>query len=500
MPERNMNLSNAQNETAGSERPDELRLHLRDGLTIVVPATLSAVTTYVLLEQEKWFEKEIDFLRAFVQQGMTVIDVGANLGVYSLPLARLVGPGGSIFAYEPGGEARALLARSVAFNGFTSVEVIDAALSDRAGAGHLAFASSSELRALGTDARGEPIRITSLDVEDRERGWRSVDLIKIDAEGEQERIITGGRSFFAAHSPLVMFEVMAQGKVNERLRAIFPEIGYRLFRQLPGAPVLVPDDTLPHDGYELNLFAAKSDRVSMLAERALLVEAIPSWAPGDDDRKNALLLWQRQCFSSLATGFDGSGSSTDFQYLDGLAAYAKWRDLDQPIAIRCAALAVALQSIREACERHCTAERASTWARAAWEWGARTESLTALQRLLEIERVKPVGLREPFWPASSRFDAIEPGSQPNDWFVASAAEQLEQSFSFSSAFSGASPFLPWLCDQPLACTEMERRRTLVAARSGLRPRVPERLCVAAPDHLNAEVWRTGLVPGTVVGP
>jgi hypothetical protein len=40
-----------------------LRLRLHNDLTIVVPATLSAITTYVLLEQEEWFEKEINFLR-----------------------------------------------------------------------------------------------------------------------------------------------------------------------------------------------------------------------------------------------------------------------------------------------------------------------------------------------------------------------------------------------------------------------------------------------------
>jgi hypothetical protein len=34
--------------------------------------------------------------------------------------------------------------------------------------------------------------------------------------------------------------------------------------------------------------------------------------------------------------------------------------------------------------------------------------------------------------------------------------------------------------------------------TGLRPEVPKRLCAAAPDHLNAEIWRSGIVPGTVV--
>ena len=42
----------------------ELTLRLADGTLIVVPASLSTITTYVLLEQEAWFEKEADFVHA----------------------------------------------------------------------------------------------------------------------------------------------------------------------------------------------------------------------------------------------------------------------------------------------------------------------------------------------------------------------------------------------------------------------------------------------------
>src|SRR5262249_17925780 len=62
-------------------------------------------------------------------------------------------------------------------------------------------------------------------------------------------------------------------------------------------------------------------------------------------------------------------------------------------------------------------------------------------------------------------------------------------------FGGVSPVLAWLCAQPFASTEMERRRVLVAARAGQRPAVPGRLCQVKPDHLNADLWRAGKVPG-----
>lgn len=79
----------------------ELLVKLANGSSMFVPATLDQITTYVLLEQEAWFEKELDFLHRWIGPGMVVIDIGANLGVYSLPLRRLVGPEGRVFAYEP---------------------------------------------------------------------------------------------------------------------------------------------------------------------------------------------------------------------------------------------------------------------------------------------------------------------------------------------------------------------------------------------------------------
>jgi FkbM family methyltransferase len=487
-------------EVGGWPERSALPLRLGDGPIIAVPPNLSAITTYVLLEQEDWFEKEIHFLRRFVEPGTTAIDIGANLGICSLTLARLVGPGGRVFAYEPGSEARRLLTHSRALNDLGNLEIVDAAVSDGERQGHLAFAASSELRALGSAGAGEAVRITSLDAEGTMRGWPAVDFIKIDAEGEEERIIAGGREFFSTHSPLVMFEVKAESRVNNRLPAIFHDMGYRVFRLLAGAPMLVPHDvTQPLDQYELNLFAAKPDRIDDLAKRGFLVEIIPSWAPSDPNRHHALGFWRLQEFGLKLTASGVTAEPRDPDYRDALAAYATWRSLDRPAATRCAALLFALQSLRSLCARAPTAERLSSFARVAWEWGARSESVAALQQLLPMTQTAPVVLSEPLWPASPRFDDIAPGTDPAHWLAAAAAEQFERSFAFSSAFGGASPHLDWISQQEFASAEMERRRTLLAARGGLQPTVPDRLRILAHDHLNADIWRGGLVPGTVLG-
>ena len=477
---------------------DVLEVRLSDGVTLAVPASLQSITTYVLLEQECWFEKEMDFLRHWLKPGMTVIDIGANLGVYSLPMARLVGETGRVFAYEPGSETRALLEHSRELNAAVNLDISPFALSDREREGWLVFGRSSELNALGNSGMGEPIRITSLDSEDVRRGWPSPDFIKIDAEGEEESILAGGRSFFARHSPLIMFEIGAP-EVNERLRALFCAMGYRLFRQLGGAPILVPDDAQkPVDEYELNLFAAKSDRMSTLSQGGFLVDGIAAWGPSADDYNRANAFWRNRKFALLMDR--GNSAAADSDYRNSLAAYATWRAADQPIAKRCAALAFAFYGLRSACARAPTTGRLSTLARVAWEWGARAESVAVLRRLLKSLNSGHVQFGEPFLPAHARFDSLPPGSQPANWFVGAAAEQFERTFVLSSGFARGSPVLDWLSVQPFASTEMERRRVLFAARAGTQPSVPARLCQKAPDHLNADIWRGGKVPGTVVRP
>src|SRR5262249_40808201 len=158
-----------------------------------------------------------------------------------------------------------------------------------------------------------------------------------DAEGEEERILAGGRAFFARLSPLVMFEVKAGDSINKELLMLFPAMGYRLYRQLAGAPILVPSDpSQPLDGYELNLFAAKPDRAAALAERGLLVDSIPSWEPGDVDLRGAQALWRSQPFASPASAFGRYDRCLDADYQRGLAGYATWRNNDHPATTRCA--------------------------------------------------------------------------------------------------------------------------------------------------------------------
>jgi FkbM family methyltransferase len=412
-----------------------------------------------------------------------------------------VGPTGRVFAYEPGVEARQLLQQSRNINAASNLEIFALALSDREREGRLRIGASSELNALDDGEAGEPIRITSLDIESGKRGWPSPDFVKIDAEGEEERILAGGREFFARNSPLVMFEIKAGQRINEQLRDAFPAMGYRLFRLLAGAPILVPvDRQAPIDPYELNLFGCKPDRMRVLRNEGFLVDEIPAWEPDGDAIANGLLALRQQAFAPMFGRLLDDARHIDPDYAKALAAFAAWRTSDAPAHIRCAALYFAYRTLAALCNRAPTTARFATFARLASEGGWRGESLTALSQMAAHIQRTPFQPMEPCWSPNPRFDNVAVTGDPALWFATAVLEQLERARSYSTCYSGLSSWLPWLCDQPVASLEMHRRKTLIAARGGANPVVPPCLQNDAADHLNAALWRSGAVPGTRVAP
>jgi len=474
-----------------------LQIRIAGGTLVNVPADLGSITTYVLLEQERWFEKEARFLERWVRPGMTAIDIGANHGVYSLLLARLVGETGRVYAYEPTSEIRRRLEQSRAANGVRQLEIIPFALSDGTREGFLVFGGSSELNALGDEGPGETVQVTSLDLEQATRKWNPPDFVKLDAEGEEERILEGGKRFFAENSPLVMFEIKAGTKVNAGLVQAFKALGYGLYRQVPSIPLLVPfAETEPPDPYELNLFAAKPDRAAQLAQEALLLAQGQRWTETDDDMALAMEALRGQQFAGGFAAAFGDDVRIHPDYRRALAGIAAFRNAESEPGRRMAGLWFALQVLSELCRRQPTLPRLLTLARAASDYGARGAAVKVLTDIVKGLDPGSLQVGEPFWPPCPRYDALPVGDKPGAWLLASTIEQLELERAHSSAFATPLQQLEWLCRTPFASAEMHRRRILHAARNRALPVVPEQLAAESEDNLNFDIWRRGGVPGT----
>lgn len=479
----------------------QLRIRLADDRTIIsVPDSLSTITTYVLLEQERWFEKEVAFVRRFLQPGMVVIDIGANYGAYAIPMTKLVGAGGMVVAYEPASTTRAELETSRRLNSFTKLEIMPFALSDRQGEAVLSLGASSELNALGDGGKGETVRLTTLDTEEDQGRWsRSPDFVKLDAEGEEERILGGGKRFFARHSPLVMFEIKAGNAVNRDLPQRMRELGFSLFRMHPGAVALVPvGDDLALDTFELNLFAAKPDRAQALATAGLLVPSVPTYvAPAD--RHAVALAALRTLAVNEHLGPGTSLAALDARYLDGLAAFGVWHARNADLPLRVAALDDAVARLQALCTASPSIPRLATLTRAALEAGQRALAVKTLELMIGRIEKGDTRLTEPFWPAAAHLDRVAPGTGFAQWFLASVLEPFETARGFSSCFTKPVIDMSALARNPFATTQMARRHVLTLARDGRRPRIPDRLRNTGADNVNGELWLKGSIPGTIIG-
>ena len=462
---------------------------LFDGTKVVVPDSINLITPYVLIEQQDWFEPELDFLRRVVQPGQVVIDVGANYGVYTLSLAKAVGATGKVWAFEPASATASLLTAAIAANGFTNVVLEQSALSSKSGVAQLSLSPNSELNALSSDGSSttdsETVPLVTLDHCMVRNQWRDVAFIKIDAEGEEMNILHGGRRFFSELSPLVQFEIKAGADVDFRPAKHLAGLGYSCFYLIAELDLLVPfDESVPFDGFLLNLFACKQDQIDRLANRGFLIgqaeidEASVKHA-GDPASKKATLIdtyhW-RNVLSKMPYGkmheerweaMDRVNAGDDVA--TALALFALSQDVSRSPCDRFCALRESFKRLDTLCVRAPSGLRLSSFARVANAIGARNEAIRALAKLGQtVITPKLIDSSEVFLTPCSRFDGLVPGESIDQWLEAAVLETLEMLRAYSSYYTGKNSLgnLKRIHALGFGSPAMDRRVRLIQMRFG----------------------------------
>jgi FkbM family methyltransferase len=177
-------------------------------------------------------------LRASLRPGMTFLDVGANIGYFTLLAARLVGAGGRVLAIEPFQQNVKLLVQSLRSNRFDHVEIFPIAASDRAEL--LTFdnvGSNGQVFTLPTEARMlmATTVVYGMRLDDVLRDVVHVDVVKIDIEGAEHRAVAGARRLLERWRPIILSEFSPPGlaavsaiDARSYLEALLIDDGYRL--------------------------------------------------------------------------------------------------------------------------------------------------------------------------------------------------------------------------------------------------------------------------------
>lgn len=158
---------------------------------------------------------ELEIVRDHLRTGMTFYDVGANIGVFSMLAARIVGPGGQVVAFEADPEIADRLREHARRNSFGWVNVeqkaawresgtvmferVDAKVSPDRGVGHVVESENERV-----------VTLSAIALDDCSPNYRPPDFIKCDVEGAEGEVFQGARRLLEKQRPRVLCEIHSE--------------------------------------------------------------------------------------------------------------------------------------------------------------------------------------------------------------------------------------------------------------------------------------------------
>jgi FkbM family methyltransferase len=182
----------------------------RFGFSYEVPNLLEPIAFHLLINGS--YEPQVqDLILRTLQPGGAFLDVGANIGTFTIPAARRVGPSGRVVAIEGSPSVFSVLQKNIVLNDASNVQLVPAAA---AASNHNVtfYPAPADHFGMGSRApqfNATPITIPSVTLDSLVKNFNlpSVDLIKIDVEGFELDVLKGALELLKTERPpLVVFE------------------------------------------------------------------------------------------------------------------------------------------------------------------------------------------------------------------------------------------------------------------------------------------------------
>lgn len=188
---------------------------------------------------EGYYEQEVTLLmQNYVNPGDNVLDIGANIGVHTLNLSKMVDTKGKVYAFEPIPFLREKLNLNININRFKNINVIPFALSDDNYVIKTAFSQNGNNGTffIQNDDSGETeINCVKGDDWANQKQITNLRLIKIDVEGFEYKVLTGLKNTIQKFKPILFFEYdtnyisRANSKPADFNHLFFKEFNYKLY-------------------------------------------------------------------------------------------------------------------------------------------------------------------------------------------------------------------------------------------------------------------------------
>ena len=172
-------------------------------------------------------------LEELVQPGWTAIDVGANIGYFTLLMAKRVGPQGKVIAFEPLAENFRILQENIQLNNHPNVFAENCALMSSnervelrsATPGAITWVASVRVKQ-DSAVESESVEAISLDEYVAKKGIAKVDFLKIDVEGAEEAVLDGASGVLERDKPVLLIELHELDRFKDKHPAILKLRGH----------------------------------------------------------------------------------------------------------------------------------------------------------------------------------------------------------------------------------------------------------------------------------
>ena len=177
--------------------------------------TYDSPTFRNFLKEHDHERSEVEFLESTVEEGMNVIDIGANIGITTVAIARKIGKGGRVFSFEPAPEYFDTLTENISSNGLENAEVYEQAVTDQVGRVDFYQKGLSSGIVFEEGVKRFEVPTTAVDRFLSEKKIEVIDFINMDCEGSELLVLKGAK------------ETLRKNKVK-----IFCEIHHDFLKQL----------------------------------------------------------------------------------------------------------------------------------------------------------------------------------------------------------------------------------------------------------------------------
>ena len=186
----------------------EVTLNVHGSKMIVRVLNNDEISCQLLFSQSGYEKYQASLFQKLVTEDMTVVDIGANIGFYTLLAAKLVGTKGKVFTFEPEPQNYALLLRNIELNGYKNVTPVRKAVSSKTGKADLFINKRTGSHGFLSD-REDVIGVTTVETMSLDNYFEGkecpIDIIKIDVEGSELAVFAGMPNIIKKNGNLKIF-------------------------------------------------------------------------------------------------------------------------------------------------------------------------------------------------------------------------------------------------------------------------------------------------------